>query len=681
MTHRAQTPGGDTHAGLIDTLVELSRAYGSDPTFVLAGGGNTSAKTDDTLYVKASGHALATIGPDGFVAMDRHALRRLAAGELGDDPVEREKKFKAGVYAARLQPERDQRPSVECLLHELIPERFVVHTHSTLVNALACCDAGEAITRELFGDEVLWVGYVDPGYTLARTICAALDKRAGQARPFAIIMQNHGLILGGETAEEIRAKTDRIVGAIRERLAAATSDGDFGTGHRIEAGGADDLLRIIAPALRGLLAERETLKVVTFDDSESILNFVCSSRGPAATQLGPITPDQIVYCGSFPTWFDPDSDDDEPAIIEQLRGAIAEHKEMHNATPRIVVVNGVGLFAVGDTYAAAENARAVYADAISVMTHADRLGNIHPMASMDRRFIEEWEVESYRRNVARKASHTVGRCVGKIAMVTGAAQGVGFEIAQELVEQGACVALADINTQGVRDAADSICAVHGTGRAIELDVDVTDSASVRRAIERVVRTFGGFDLFIANAGVLKAGSVKTQPEEDFDHVTAVNYKGYFLCVQHAAPVLATQHQAKPDTLSDIIQINSKSGLVGSNRNAAYAGSKFGGIGLTQSFALELLEDGIKVNAICPGNFFDGPLWSDPENGLFVQYLRSNKVPGAQTLEDVRRAYEAKIPMGRGCTTADVMKAVYYIIEQQYETGQALPVTGGQTMLR
>jgi sorbitol-6-phosphate 2-dehydrogenase len=151
-------------------------------------------------------------------------------------------------------------------------------------------------------------------------------------------------------------------------------------------------------------------------------------------------------------------------------------------------------------------------------------------------------------------------------------------------------------------------------------------------------------------------------------------------VQKVAPVMALQHHAAPQCWFDIIQINSKSGLQGSNRNGAYAGSKFGGIGLTQSFAMELVEDGIKVNSVCPGNYFDGPLWSDPETGLFVQYLRTGKVPGARTIADVRRAYEAKVPMGRGCTTADVMKAICYLVEQQYETGQAVPVTGGQIML-
>jgi len=275
---------------------------------------------------------------------------------------------------------------------------------------------------------------------------------------------------------------------------------------------------------------------------------------------------------------------------------------------------------------------------------------------------------------------TPGRLAGKIAIITGAAQGFGFEIAQNMASQGAITALADINETAVKKAAEQICKEFGQQKAIPLTVDVTDPDSVQQAVHKVVATFGGVDVLIANAGVLKAQSVKTQPVKDFDFVAAVNYKGYFICTQAVAEILAIGHKIDPDYTSDIIQINSKSGLEGSNRNAAYAGSKFGGIGLTQSFALELVEDGIKVNSICPGNFFDGPLWSDSENGLFVQYLRSGKISGAKTIEDVRKAYEAKVPMRRGCKPADVMRAIYYLIEQQYETGQALAVTGGQVML-
>ena len=272
------------------------------------------------------------------------------------------------------------------------------------------------------------------------------------------------------------------------------------------------------------------------------------------------------------------------------------------------------------------------------------------------------------------------RLSSKVALITGSAQGVGLGIAQDLAQQGAYVVLADINEKGARSSAQQLCKTHGPDRAMGLAINVTDSQSVSQAINQTVRAYGGLDILISNAGVLKAQSVKTQPIEDFDFVTSVNYRGYFLCVQKAAPILAVQHLAKPDYISDIIQINSKSGLVGSNSNSAYAGSKFGGIGLTQSFALELVSDGIKVNSICPGNFLDGPLWSDPKNGLFAQYLRAGKIPGAKTVQDVRQAYESKVPMGRGCKVSDLMKAVYYLIEQKYETGQAIAVTGGQIML-
>ena len=197
----------------------------------------------------------------------------------------------------------------------------------------------------------------------------------------------------------------------------------------------------------------------------------------------------------------------------------------------------------------------------------------------------------------------------------------------------------------------------------------------------IVKIAGGIDVFVKNAGVLKADSVKEMSLKDFAFVSNVNYTGYFLCAKYVSRIMAVQNNVCKDYYTDIIQINSKSGLVGSKRNSAYAGSKFGGIGLTQSFALELVEDNIKVNSICPGNFFDGPLWSDPDRGLFAQYLKVGKVPGAKTFNDVKKFYESKVPMKRGCTGRDLVKAIFYIIDQKYETGQAIPVTGGQVMLK
>ena len=392
-----------------------------------------------------------------------------------------------------------------------------------------------------------------------------------------------------------------------------------------------------------------------------------------------MTPDQIVYCNSFPLWFEPREGEDEHALVARLRNAIERHVRETRYPPKVVLVRDAGLFAAGDDFKMASTARSVsrrdQGDGRRDTTGGCQLPDRSP-ASVHRGLGIRGIPQAGRRREPRRP----GRLRGKIAVVTGAAQGFGLEIAQNLAAQGAHVVLTDINERRAAAAAGELCERHGAGRAISLPINVTDAGSIAACIDQIVRAFGGFDLFISNAGVLKAESVKTQPVKDFAFVTDVNYKGYFLCVQQVAPILAAQHLANPASMSDIIQINSKSGLVGSSRNAAYAGSKFGGIGLTQSFALELVSDGIKVNSICPGNFFDGPLWSDPENGLFVQYLRAGKVPGATTTEDVRRNYEAKVPIGRGCTTADVMKAILYLVEQQYETGQALPVTGGQVML-
>jgi len=268
----------------------------------------------------------------------------------------------------------------------------------------------------------------------------------------------------------------------------------------------------------------------------------------------------------------------------------------------------------------------------------------------------------------------------KIAFVTGGAQGFGAEIARGLAHSGAAVWIADINFQAAHAFAKELSTEANNASIFAVGIDVSDEHSVQEAFVRVAQTSGGLDLVVSNAGILKAASLLDQPVQEFRLVNEVNYIGFFNVAQHAARLLRLQWLGAPEWNTDIIQINSKSGLEGSNKNSAYAGSKFGSIGLVQSFALELVEYRIKVNAICPGNFLEGPLWSDPKKGLFVQYLKSGKVPGAQTIEDVRAYYEAKVPMKRGCYGPDVLKAIYYLVEQTYETGQALPVTGGQVML-
>ncbi len=287
--------------------------------------------------------------------------------------------------------------------------------------------------------------------------------------------------------------------------------------------------------------------------------------------------------------------------------------------------------------------------------------------------MEKWQ------QIARENIHNrpegVGRLAGKITVVTGAAQGFGKGIAEELYKEGATVVIADMNLPLAQQVAQEL-----GSRACAIGVNVSDEESVAQMVQKTVELYGGLDLMIANAGVLRSGPLATFEKKDMDFVTSVNYTGLFLTCKYAAIIMQAQHEADPERMFDIVAISSKSGLEGSNKNFAYAGSKFGGIGLVQSFAMELCAHNIKVNAVCPGNYLDGPLWNDPERGLFVQYLKAGKVAGAKTVEDVRRFYEAKVPMNRGCLPLDVARAVMYCVEQTYETGQAIPVTGGQVML-
>jgi len=273
-----------------------------------------------------------------------------------------------------------------------------------------------------------------------------------------------------------------------------------------------------------------------------------------------------------------------------------------------------------------------------------------------------------------------GKVQDKIAVVTGGAQGFGGGIAELLYAQGANVVIADLNEEVGKNMVEKLNSIKQSNRAYFVKTNVMSPESVEEMIATTVQQFGGLDVIISNAGILRAGSLDEMTPEVFSLMTDVNYKGYFLCAKYASEVMKTQFQFRKNYFTDIIQINSKSGLKGSNRNFAYSGGKFGGIGLTQSFALELMPYRIKVNSICPGNFFEGPLWSDPEKGLFVQYLKAGKVPGAKNIEDVKSFYEDQVPAGRGCRVIDVVRAIFYVMEQEYETGQAVPVTGGQNML-
>jgi sorbitol-6-phosphate 2-dehydrogenase len=260
------------------------------------------------------------------------------------------------------------------------------------------------------------------------------------------------------------------------------------------------------------------------------------------------------------------------------------------------------------------------------------------------------------------------RLEGRVAIVTGAAQGLGEAIADRLAAEGcAAVTIADMNAEKAQAVADSITAKYGC-RALALKTNVTNESEVDEMVAKTREAFGSVDILVANAGILKAFDLTEFPASDWRAVIEVNLIGYFLCARAAARVMVEQKRGV------IIQINSKSGKKGSFRNSAYAASKFGGIGFTQSIALDLAPHGVRANAVCPGNLLDGTLWQE---SLYEQYARNH----GMTMEEVRKKYESQVPLGRSCTYEDVCNVVAFLAsdESSYMTGQAINVTGGQEM--
>jgi len=402
----------------------------------------------------------------------------------------------------------------------------------------------------------------------------------------------------------------------------------------------------VSPFFRGLTFDGEKGLIIHFQEKSQVSNDFFQT-----------------LCDSNPNHIPPlylKNEDRNGDLIDYLKEMFQQYKDAHGKSPAVILLEGSGILSLGTDYDEAVERNKMVAD--------NKLPDISD---------EVIETEPEPKKILDRS----WLLQNKISVVTGSAQGFGESITRHLVEAGSLVFIADINLEGAREVANELNKEYNRTVALPVGVDVTDNESVAEMVQSVVKQVGGIDLFVSNAGVLRAGSVIEMEADTFRFVTDVNYIGYFLCTKHASPVMALQYEANHNYFSDIIQINSKSGLEGSNKNSAYAGGKFGGIGLTQSFAKELVEYNIKVNSICPGNFFEGPLWSDPDNGLFVQYLNTGKVPGAETIEDVKRHYESQVPMGRGCRGEDVVRAIFYILDQKYETGQAVPVTGGQIMLK
>ncbi|MBN1421970.1 MAG: SDR family NAD(P)-dependent oxidoreductase [Planctomycetes bacterium] len=652
---------------IVREIMALSHRTGADPMLVLAGGGNSSAKDGNDIWVKASGFAMRDIPAEGFLRLDlARILAILDARDLPEDRAEREDEIARRQLAARIDPpDPGLRPTVEAMLHALIPLRFVMHTHPEVVGWLISGRDGEAAARRL-GIPYLWIPYIDPGLPLARRVRREVEgwmRREGEP-PRVILLAKHGLIVAGDTTKEIERTTGDVIARVK-RLARARARKKARAAARILPDAERKrLLAIVAPAVRGALAEKRRTVLYRPD----LASFGSAPDGKRLALIGALSPDEIVYTGIAPVWLEVDPRADDVAIGAAARAAVEAFRSERGQDPKVVLVPGLGGFAIGRTPGQARSVGEIYESYARVRQGTAPFGGPLPLTRREAQFIDTWSVENYRRKLAEPRG-SGGRAPGLVAIVTGAGRGVGREIALGLAAQGASVVVADVDGASAKETAGEIAAAYGADRARSIVADVTNPESAEAMVACAVEAWGGIDLLVANAGILKAFKITEFAPQVWRAITDVNLYGYFVSARAAARVMRHQRSG------DIIQINSKSGKKGSKYNSAYAASKFGGIGLTQSIAMDLAEDGIRVNAICPGNFFDLPLWSAP-GGLFDQYRPKY---GNVSREEVRKIYMARIPMGRGCTVPDIVTTILYILEQEYETGQAYNVTGGEEM--
>ncbi|MDD3155685.1 MAG: SDR family NAD(P)-dependent oxidoreductase, partial [Victivallaceae bacterium] len=430
------------------TIVELSHLYGKDPEFVLAGGGNTSFKDEKYLYIKPSGVRLAEIQESDFVKLDRKVVAGcFSLGDFSDKDLREAEVKRLMAYA--VVPGSSGRPSVEAPLHELMDFTYVVHVHPALVNGMTCGRDGQSVCAKLFPD-ALWIGYVDPGFTLAGAVYQANEayKAAHGSSARVIFLQNHGVFVGGDTDGQIRDTYCAIMETLRAYYAAAKVDASA----VVPGALAPATVLAEAPLLRGILAEGNLLPNVR-------------AVGAFRTASGPLTPDHMVYAKSFSLRC-------EAVSAEAVSAFVAER----GYQPKVVEIPGKAVFCCGSDGKGAKIVETLALDAARVEKLAEAFGGVHYLDDAQRSFIENWEVESYRRKVSAGAGGAKP-LAGKVAVVTGGAQGFGFGIAEVLAAEGADVVIADMNADGAAAAAAKLGA-----NASSVAVNISDEASVEAMV-------------------------------------------------------------------------------------------------------------------------------------------------------------------------------------------------------
>ncbi len=662
-----------------------SRLIGSEPSLVLHGGGNTSVKSRssdplgkelDAIFVKASGRDLAGIEPEGHCGLDLAWLRQARRlDQLSDEAMVR-------LIRSRLLDYRSANPSIETLVHAFLPEKFVDHTHADAVLALTNQDRGRDLVREVLGDGVIVIDYVEPGFRLAKATADAVDAWPGA---WAAVWMQHGLITWGSTARESYERTIDAVTRAEHfliekggRAVSVSSDELEQAKHRWHA---------LAPVLRGVLAEstgdedRPRLPglLLPLIDAPT-LGFLASDGAKALALTPSVTSDHLIRTKAYPLWIDAVEVSDTEATRTRVREAVEDYRRGYesyfarhaaqldvgvqpiDASPRVVLVPGVGAACAGPNLREASICRDITAQTLKIKTWIGGLGAY--------RGLEEAELFAmeYRGLQHAKLAGPARSLERYVALVTGAAGAIGAGICRRLLEEGCQVAASDLSKERLQLLADELSPAFGD-RLLTVPADVTRPESVASAFGRVIASWGGIDFVIVNAGVALVASLAEMKLEEFRRLEKVNTEGTLIVLSESARFFEKQGVG-----GDIVLVSTKNVFAPGARFGAYSATKAASHQLARIASLELAPAGVRVNMVAPdavfgeGHFKSG-LWA--EVGPDRMRARGLSEDGLQDYYRGRNLLKARV------TSRHVGNAVlYFLTRQSPTTGATIPVDGG-----
>jgi rhamnulose-1-phosphate aldolase/alcohol dehydrogenase len=662
--------------GGLDELVYRSNLLGANRAVSNYGGGNTSSKSReidhtgreiDVLWVKGSGSDLATMGASNFTGLRLdEILPLIERDEMSDEEMV------AYLSRSQLAPEMP-RSSIETLLHAFVPAPEVDHTHPDAINMLAGAENGERFVREVFGDEAVWVPYIRPGFTLAKQVGLAAR---GEGVRF-VILAKHGLVTWGQTGAESYANTIEAINRAADYVTSRAAKARFGGPARepLSVRARESLLVELLPAIRGAVSS-ERAKILQVDASPSTLEFVCSKDAATLSQVGAACPDHLVHTKRVPLWiaYDPAADDVETLAARvreeaaKYRAAYVEEYFEPNARqgetlgdpdPRVVLIEGVGMVSAGTTLKHARLARDLYHRAIEVMGGASAIDAFTSLTAPESFAVEYWPLELYKLAQAPPPRELQGQ----VALVTGAAGGIGGSILEALADEDAVVIAADIDADG----AERVAGAYGAA-GLGLAMDVTSEQAVADAYRQAVLTYGGVDVVVSNAGIASSAPIEETSVEMWDRNHAILTRGYFLVAREAFKLLRRQA-----TGGSVVFVASKNALVAGKNAAAYSSAKAAELHLARCLAEEGGAAGIRVNTVNPDAVLQG-------SRIWGSSWREERAAAYDIEPDqLEEHYRARTTLKVNILPRDIAQAVLHFASPARSgksTGNVLNVDGG-----